>query len=49
MPMPEALPLKPASRIAGALNEMLPAASSINPAARHGDAYTLAKRSLFMS
>jgi hypothetical protein len=43
--MPEALPLKPASRIAGALNGMLSAASSFSSAA-HGDAYTLAKRSL---
>jgi hypothetical protein len=38
------LPLKPASRIAGALNGMLSAASSISSAERHRDAYTLAKR-----
>jgi hypothetical protein len=46
MPMPEALQLKPASRIADAVNGMLSAASSISSAARHGDAYTLAKRPL---
>jgi hypothetical protein len=46
MPMPEALPLNPASLIAGALNGMHSAASSISSAARHDDAHTLAKRPL---
>jgi hypothetical protein len=41
--MPTPLPLKPASRIADALNGMLSAASSISSAARHGDAYIPAK------
>jgi hypothetical protein len=47
--MPEALPPKPALRVADALNGMLSAASSISSAARHGDAYSLLRKDrLFM-